>query len=653
MDHSEIRSMLRRLFAGAAIDQNNAIRSCRASLGALPLIVQAMVDKGQNPIKIVMNAQMQTGATNGNTIWLCPLPLPADDADVDAFVLMTAMAYGLCHHEVGHINATDFSVLAEMKSAKETALVADLVNIIEDVRQENEYIRRKPGTKVYLDALSAAMIVKGLLPPVTEQHPPVQAFLSYLLYRLYFEYRHDATCRELYLGAEVVVRGMFPSSVFTRLDNLLMRMTDLRDSDDTYELAREISLMLDDEAKKEAENQSSQDAQAGDCGDASSGGQGAGNQSSGQSDGSSQASQQAPGGNGNENGSASQDQAAGSQSGQSGADAQSQSSTDQGGASGQAQNPTAANPGSDTPASPSPLAQLVDPAQQGGSIGDKHQMAQQALRDLADEGRNESFATLDLASSVNTLPKLTNEVSGQHRDYSCVMSQTTQIRTKLVKEIQAKTQSDTTIGARGRRLSSSHLHRIAAGDGRVFSRTTEEIDMDTAVLLIVDGSSSMREEIKGSRDQQRIMKAMDSCFATARALEMIDGVSVACMMFPQYEVIKPFDVRRSQPERYRLKTGGSTPMDTAIYVGARLLAKTEKSRRIMLVMTDGEPDNPYTAKAAIDAVGRSGVEVMGLGMATDAGATLFDRWVVLNDLSNLPHTLLTLVRGSLQQRFAA
>jgi len=171
MDATQARAILRNVFVGAAIRPEDMLRSCKAVLGSLPLVANALIATAGKRVNVKCGVT-ELGATDGKTIGLMNLPIPRDGGDIDTFVLMLALAYGLVHHEVGHVNNSDFKTLR--RASKAGAFVMHLLGIIEDVRQENVHIRRIPASRPYLDGLAAALSITGHYAPVTLKDPPIQ-----------------------------------------------------------------------------------------------------------------------------------------------------------------------------------------------------------------------------------------------------------------------------------------------------------------------------------------------------------------------------------------------------------------------------------------------------------------------------------------------
>jgi len=632
MDALQARAILRNVFTGAAIRPADMLRSCKGILGSLPIVANALIAAAGKKVQVVYGAA-ELGATDGQTIALMNLPIPNDQDDIDTFVLMLALAYGLIHHEVGHVNDSKFELVSQAQS--KGALVQHLRGIIEDVRQENVHLRRYPAAKPYLDALNAALQITGHFSPVTTKDSPIQALTGYLLYRLYRDYRGDVTVSELADAGELVVQSMFPSGVLVRLETLLPRMRQLEDSDDALDLAIDIESMLKDEMKKEQERQQQQQRQGSNASQPNAG-----------SSPSDQCGQ--PGGDSSQPPSDANGQgqnASGTGKKQDGDDTSNSTG-------GNATRGSGAGGGTPDAQQLQNLQDVLDGTQAQDAYGDKSQQISQALQSLVQSIRQHGTQGQVELINNRALERELNEASqdaprkAEMYDMAQALSVTGRLRVKLTRELQAQTEEDVRVGKRGRKLSSRHLHRLGLNDPRIFRTVDEEQNLDTAVALMIDVSGSMTDPVHAKSTVQLIEEASKALYATAVAMESLDGVDVAVGTFPYFDVVKPFNVRaRRMDSGFSLDAGGGTPMGQGVQLAQRLLASSDRKRKLLIVITDGGPNNRAEAQLAILAAERAGVEVFGLGICINAGEDIFEKWQVIFSITELPEKLLTLLRA--------
>ena len=120
-------------------------------------------------------------------------------------------------------------------------------------------------------------------------------------------------------------------------------------------------------------------------------------------------------------------------------------------------------------------------------------------------------------------------------------------------------------------------------------------------------------------------------------------------------IVMPFGKNpRSIKDNFQLKADGwSTPMAQGITYGTRLLRATQRRRKIMVVLTDGEPDNAVTAATAIAVAQAQGIEVYGIGILTDSVKNLFPQWTVIQQIDQLPTRLVGLLRKKVLESLVA
>lgn len=632
MNHTAYEDRLKNLFLKGS-SPDNAISACRATLGSLPLVVKALVEKTGKKIRIDISSRYSTGSTNCiDMIRLPMVPLPSDRDDATAYTKIAAFYYGLIHHEVGHINRSD----PDAMRACPNALVAHLLNIIDDVWQELEHIKVFPASRKYLDGLMMAAAMRDFFPmPVETQHP-TQIFTQYLLYRLRAEYRQDPVSLDLHAPAKKAMEAVFTKGVLSRMQPVLADFQNVRSSTDGLSLALRLYQFLVSEKEKAEEEEATKQQ-------SSSTGQPSGSQQ--QDDGDddeNDADQSASGGN-----DAGQDADDSSDAGE---DTRSEDASDEGDDDGRSNSDSdacdddtqgsAGSQSSDPEALKKALEELLDDKNEDQAIADIHEKVKKLLEDAVEE-----------VGSVDTInpgdPVMLEGVDGKEGTLSCgakhdmgpAMAVSMPIRRLTIKELATLTDEDTSVSSQGRRISRRHLHRVATNDPRLFARTASNFSLDTGILLIEDVSASMQSD-------RRIEVASQACYAAATALYGIDGLDIGAMAFPGNGIILPFKKDpRSVKNNFQLEANGwSTPMHDGITFGTMLFRKLDRNRKIMVVLTDGEPDNPVLAATAVAVAQAQGIEVFGVGILTDSVKNIFPEWTVIRNINELPSRLVGLLK---------
>jgi len=587
-------------------------------LAALPIVAQALARKAQ--VEIVFDSHLNTAATDGRRILLPVLPIPTTDDPSEALEKLAVLAYGYIDHEVGHVLFSDFGALERAKNHH------GLLNAIEDPRQELDMIRTYPGTRRTLDALSVQLInddtqgVQEGMPPTDLVTMTVHAWLRANL-------RNEPAYRSISDEGMSLIEATLGIGVRHRLLALIegpgMQMAD---TEDALKLTLSIIQMLQEETEKaqqEAQQEAQQDGQ-GDQQDDPRGQQdgqdgqdGQGDQQDdprGQQDG--QDSQDGQGGQGGQGG---QDDPQGDPQGQ---------QDDQGGQGHASQQQRA--------------EALSDAATGKDAIGFKDrgitvsQHIAEASNDLKSEG-----PTFSLGNQVvrRDEPMKSPELGGP-LDANQAERASAKLRRKLNVLLETKSRVYNRIKDSGQRLSLRHLTNIAVQDARVFEHRGQIRRVDTAVMILGDCSSSMfGAEIKVSNG---------GIYAASKALEALRGVKVAAMTFPGNGLIKGFDQPvLSVQEKFKPRANGNTPLTEALFTAARMLRNRREPRRIILVLTDGAPNNAQSAKAVLDALPGLGIEAYGIGILHQDVRSLFAKSSVVQSVEDLPEAIFSMLQKQL------
>jgi cobalamin biosynthesis protein CobT len=153
---------------------------------------------------------------------------------------------------------------------------------------------------------------------------------------------------------------------------------------------------------------------------------------------------------------------------------------------------------------------------------------------------------------------------------------------------------------------------------------------------------------------RRIDLAWEAAIALALALEGISGVNPAVTAFPGQhgESDSVFRVL-GHGARVRQRTGyfgcgteGGTPLAEGLWYAASQLLGCWESRKIILALTDGEPDDDAAARDILSRCGASGIEVVGIGLGIEVGH-LFERSITILQMAELRSRLFELSRDLL------
>lgn len=192
------------------------------------------------------------------------------------------------------------------------------------------------------------------------------------------------------------------------------------------------------------------------------------------------------------------------------------------------------------------------------------------------------------------------------------------------------------------------LYRIAVHDPRLFMKNESVTGIDTAVHILLDISGSMTS---------RIDLACAACYSVALTLAAIPGISVGVSAFPaDYEedvtaTVSPL-LRHSERvvNSFGVEAHGSTPMTEALWWVLGMLSTRPEHRKIILVVTDGYPDDPETAKETIAAALRMGMDVLGIGIDAPAISSIIPGSETIADIQELAPAMFRLLQHTMTEK---
>ncbi|HRP04369.1 MAG TPA: DUF1194 domain-containing protein [Opitutaceae bacterium] len=536
------------------------------------------------------------------------------------------LLWGFIHHEAGHVRHTDFAVLKDPALSADH-LVRNLFYALEDIRMERAHMALYPGAIRILSDLVAELVrIRFFEPP--DSGNPQDAFFHFVLKHLRMTVLGQAALVDQVTFSRSILETAFGSGFVTRLNAVLMRILNATSTSDALDLALQVRQFLKDEIDAR-QNPPTPDSDA-------------------QKASSSQA-------NGGDDGSATPDQApqASDQDGESAAqpdsssDDEVQAADDEPGDTTQAMGQDADD--GDTDGS--------DSSGSGHDAGADADDALEALKAIA-KGAGGDSSLGDLGEALGKL--LNDQVEQQddpvfsipeeerfstgYRDDRAVMaarSVSTRLAVQLRRKLESFNQVPNVPKTRGTRISRRHLSRVAFDDYRVFQSRTIGIEINTAVVTLLDASSSMSGE--------SIRIASRAVLATSLALDSIPRLAHAVGAFPGrrgddfIEVLKDFhEDSRLVSSRFGIPARHCTPMAEALLWAADQLANRPEERRVVYVATDGGPNDAPSALKMIAQLHRMGIEVHGLGIGTSDPYGLFDSFAQVEDVSKLPEAFMAL-----------
>ncbi|WP_095498554.1 MULTISPECIES: VWA domain-containing protein [Gammaproteobacteria] len=544
---------------------------------ALPIVAAAYGEKFG--VKVLI--QGQDAFTDGERI-VIPTANPDDPH-------YQQIAWGYLAHEAAHIRHTNFDMVQKASSKQ---IRKALLNIIEDVRIENELAKDYPGTRRSISQVIEYMVDTQQM-CVPEQLEPASNLQAWLLFRLRCHFLGQKALTPLYQAVDERVRQLFPAAAMSRLSAMLTAVPSLGSTGEVLKLVDAIVAMLEDESRPP------QDELDADNGNDM--GQDASNDSNNSSD-------------------------------------------------------------SQTPETGS--SAMGDAAETGDSDNsDQADNLRQALEASAAQFEPDTFAKVAEVLSEQaeghqgvtplSLPQAEQAMLGDEAILTLSASESAQIRARLRGMVQSSQDNRNHAKRHGLRVATHRLAASQAGESRLFIQRQPRIAPNAAVHLLVDISGSMGKPI-GEGNRKYFHVANEAALALAMALEGIPGVVPAVSYFPGIHQEVSIALLPKQSVRHRAacfdqKPRGCTPMAQAMWFAANSLLAQKQKRKLMIVLTDGDPDDWAATHDIVDRCRRSGFELLGIGIQTRSVEKFFPQSIVINDVKDLKRELFEVTQQLLIQ----
>ena len=544
---------------------------------ALPIVAAAYGEKFG--VKVLI--QGQDAFTDGERI-VIPTANPDDPH-------YQQIAWGYLAHEAAHIRHTNFDMV---QKASSKPIRKALLNIIEDVRIENELAKDYPGTRRSISQVIEYMVDTQQM-CVPEQLEPASNLQAWLLFRLRCHFLGQKALTPLYQAVDERVRQLFPAAAMSRLSAMLTAVPSLASTGEVLKLVDAIVAMLEEESRPPQDES-----------DADSGndiGQDASNDSNNSSDSQTLETDSSATGDAAETGDSDN--------------------------SAQADNLRQALEASAAQFEPDTFAQVAEV--------------------LSEQAEGHQGVT------PLSLPQAEQAMLGDEAILTLSASESAQIRARLRGMVQSSQDNRNHAKRHGLRVATHRLAALQAGESRLFIQRQPRIAPNAAVHLLVDISGSMGKPI-GEGNRKYFHVANEAALALAMALEGIPGVVPAVSYFPGIHQEVSIALLPKQSVRHRAacfdqKPRGCTPMAQAMWFAANSLLAQKQKRKLMIVLTDGDPDDWAATHDIVDRCRRSSFELLGIGIQTRSVEKFFPQSIVINDVKDLKRELFEVTQQLLIQ----
>lgn len=583
----------------------------RTIYSALPIVAAAYGEKFG--VKVAIGND--EAYTDGETIVVPNIPEDYPNMDV---------VWGYLAHEAAHVRFTDFGV------KRRQGLHAELSNVLEDCRIERAMMDLFPGTSQTLNEVARYMAKVGHYQHVTDKDAPPSILTGFCLYWLQTKAVGQAVLQPYLDSATTVFDRVFPQGVVIRLNALLHKAAKTKSTAEVTSLVDEIIKMIKEE--KEAykfqwdaeQNQKNSDKKSLQK-----------NVKGGDKD-----HHQRPNANGGDPQSKyqNQDDAVGKsdpkiQGNQNVLNADADTNAEK----------TQADGHSD--ANALKVLQQVLYAGADDLRGNAHDALKAEFNRVAQDKGDSSYMTVRSAYETQNNPSAGQSLVEE------IKSTTAKIRAQLCGLVQASQRMAHRNHRLGKKVNARKLYRLLIGDTRVFLKTEAKKRPNTAIHILVDMSLSMTCKATNGKERQDI--AREATLAISMALEAIPYVNPAVTFFagnrsqPVFIVVKHGDKVQKRAGRFGFKATGGTPMAEAIWYAAFELSKTREERKMLMIVTDGQPENASACRSVIDLCERSNIELIGVGVESTAVSEWFQKNIIIDEAASLKRTLFKLMERSL------
>uniref|UniRef100_E6XGZ2 von Willebrand factor type A n=1 Tax=Shewanella putrefaciens (strain 200) TaxID=399804 RepID=E6XGZ2_SHEP2 len=592
---------------------------------SLPMYIGALAN--QTGIKVKIGGNSAEVGRYGST-WHIKLPY-IDTKNVE----LAALSYGYALHETGHILYTDFDFRNEWIKGV-SAKTNTLRNIFEDMYIERQLRRKlkgshdrlskvrshltKRGDELNLDELTTAKLIDLV---IYFYGFSVNGY-DKVYYKQFEDFKTELDAR-IEPAFTAVLMGIVGNSRYTQSTKDCAVLAE--------EVMQYIEDYLDEQANKSNDANSSDDDTDSDSDDA--------NGSDDDSDDANGSDDDSDDANGSDDDS---DDANGSDDDSDGAE----------GSQGDTGDADSSNDSGDINGLKSALREFLD--DESGDLEDSLEKALKAEIEAEKEGDDNEPDPREVSYNPSVLPAPIQNQNFAHADsiQKNARKESLFLAQRLHGLVESKAQLQLDRRSSGRRLINNAGLRLMQNDMRVFKHESQ-VDMpNTAVTLLLDQSNSMCGKA--------YQTSVESTYALVEALSKINLVKTSVLGFGNSTesviALKGFE---ETPAKCLTKLASSsadgycTPLATGLWAALNQLYTRTEDRKVVLVVTDGQPHGFQYCKNLIAEMQASNVEVYGIGIGNDLNLptlqSLFGKQfaIKVDQLSDLGNEVFKIAEGIL------
>lgn len=192
------------------------------------------------------------------------------------------------------------------------------------------------------------------------------------------------------------------------------------------------------------------------------------------------------------------------------------------------------------------------------------------------------------------------------------------------------------------KLDMRNLYKLFTGRDDLFRRVGERREINTEIACCIDMSGSMRFDEKDAM-------ASRALYAVAESLSHIQGLKMTVLGFFDNNIIEMYASPAPLHPRMKIVPDGGTLLGAALRASTRSFSHDAKKRKIVILITDGDANDPEFFEEAIKDLKKDGLEILGIGIH-DANILQYlaqENCCVINNLGELAGSVLAMLRKTM------
>ncbi len=305
-----------------------------------------------------------------------------------------------------------------------------------------------------------------------------------------------------------------------------------------------------------------------------------------------------------------------------------------------------------------------------GNPMDLARAVQQKIHHASTTGSDRFYQVFDPSSDRVKVPYPVDQGEAYRQHLADVRPQIGALRQQLLRTLQARDSRFWVHDREEGQISSRRLYTLLSETNTKVFRQKQDLETQSvAVTLLVDLSSSMSgmkirlarqvtvlfaETLHQLRFASEVLGFSTSPSKPLRVLAQESGLTeseiadgYARYLPVEYTVFKAFrePLRRLKERIPDMETAWYTPLNEAVLFAAKRIIVRPESRKIILVLTDGEPSigNPRFQQVTesnlqhnLERITQAGIECVAIGIQTDYVRNFFPDYVAVFDVADLP-----------------